>query len=386
MSEITRRGFLQGTGKAAVGLGLGSMIAGMSAQSGFAADADPPEENVEKEGEGEKHAAKALRVPMEVTHWPTWLTWVGSTTGCLNALGIDCDTVDVAGHSGYAFIMNAHKELHPSGPTAFDWGRLLPGVRGLGRSTLVFSGAHCACELEEAKEDHKKRVREELRTVYDLVSREIEAGRPCVIWGTYAPEFGIAVGVEDDKYLVAGEKSDAAEPQPPIPFDGLVSPGGTYVLAFPSPVRVVRVDADRNAVSHALDMLNYRSSNRDFGTGQAYDTWIAALEAEKAEVFGNSFNTQCWAEAKRFARDFVQRLAKRNRPVAAPLNDAAAAYARVAEAMEKVARLFPIDDPEEHVKDRAIRTEAMNALRVAKGAEARAAEALAQAAAKWPED
>jgi hypothetical protein len=34
---------------------------------------------------------------------PAWLTWVASATTCLNALGIECDRVDVAGFSGYAF-------------------------------------------------------------------------------------------------------------------------------------------------------------------------------------------------------------------------------------------------------------------------------------------
>jgi hypothetical protein len=379
MSEITRRGFLQRSGKAAVGLGLGSIMAGVFTRAEVSANDRPGDDEAKDNVDSGTGSGRALRVPMEVKRPPTWLSWVGATTGCLNALGIDCDTVDVAGHSGYAFMMTVPKELHPSGPTDLDWGLLLPGVRGLGRSTRVFRGAHCACELEEAKdEDHKKRIRDELRKAYDFVSREIEAGRPCVIWGTYAPEFGIAVGVEDDRYLVASEESDSGEPQPPIPFDGLISPGGTYVLAFPSPVRVVRIDADRNAVSQALDRLNHRTT--------PYDNWIAALEAGKADVFGNSFNAQCWAEAKRFARDFVQRLAKRNQPVAGPLNDAAAAYVKVAEAMDRVAQLFPIDDPKENVKDRAIRMQAMNALRVAKGAEVRAAEALTQAAAKWPQD
>src|SRR3954470_13156889 len=67
-----------------------------------------------------------------------WLTWVGATAGCLNALGIDCDLADVAGHTGYAFGMRIHRDLCPSGPTAFQWGSLLPGVQRLGRSTLCF--------------------------------------------------------------------------------------------------------------------------------------------------------------------------------------------------------------------------------------------------------
>ena len=178
----------------------------------------------------------------------------------------------------------------------------------------------------------------------------------------------------------------SGDPVALLPFDGLVSPGGTYVLAFPSAVHTVRARADRSAVFHALDMPSYKASNQDFGTGRAYDTWIAAMKTGDVDVFGNSFNAQCWAEAKRFARDFVQRLAKRNEPVAGPLNDAAAAYVQVAEAMDRVAHLFPIDDPEEHVKDPAVRTEAVNALRSAKSAEARAAEPLTQAWANWSQD
>ena len=74
----------------------------------------------------------------EVTYQKAWLTWVASTTTCLRTLGVDCDTVDVAGTTGYAFVMSVHEQLCPSGPTVFDWGMLEHGVHLLGRSTLVF--------------------------------------------------------------------------------------------------------------------------------------------------------------------------------------------------------------------------------------------------------
>ena len=325
---------------------------------------------------------------MKVTYPPTWLSWVGSTTGCLNALGVACDLVDVAGYSGYAFITNVQEELDFSGPTAVDRGLLHSGVLLLGRSTLVFQGRHCPCELKKTKDEElKKRVQEEMRAAYTLVAREIEAGRPCVIWGAYIPEFGIAVGVEDGKYLV--EQSHNKKPQPPIPFDALASPGGASVLAFPSAVKVSRAEADRQAVSHALQMLHLHCLPADTGyrTGQAaYEAWIAAVDAGKVDPLGLGYNALCWAEAKSFGRDFVDRLAGRNDAVSKPLREAASAYVQVADAMDKVALLFPYGPPKPTEDPTKIRAEGIQALRTAKAAEAKAAESLAQAAAAWPKD
>jgi len=323
---------------------------------------------------GAEEREEALTVPMEVRYHPAWLTWVASTTSCLNALGVECDTTDVAGYSGYAFMMNVPEDLCPSGPTAFDWGMLQVGVPWMGRSTLEFRGGTCGGTPED------------FRATFAMVAREIEAGRPCVIWGTYVPEFGVAVGFQDDHYLVKTFKPIVNEPEPPIPYDKLDVPGGTYALAFPSAVSLPRDEADRSAVFHALEMLNHQSGHPAYRTGQAaYDVWIEALEANKADAFGNSYNAQCWAEAKRFARDFLRRLAGRNEVVAEPLGDAADAYAEAAEAMGKVAELFPFPDPERKVDDPEVWEQAVAALRTAEAAEARAAEALGEAAKRWPE-
>ncbi len=31
---------------------------------------------------------------MEIEYQPAWLSWVGSTTMCLNALGVECDLAE----------------------------------------------------------------------------------------------------------------------------------------------------------------------------------------------------------------------------------------------------------------------------------------------------
>jgi hypothetical protein len=322
---------------------------------------------------GEAEAEGALKVPMEVSYVPAWLTWVSSTTGCLNALGVDCDAVDVAGYSGYAFVMSVAEDLCPSGPTVFDWGLLVRGITGLGRSAHAFWG-----EGSAEDPDH-------CRTAYDLVASEVKAGRPCVLWGTYVPEFGIAVGVHDDKYLVRTFKPFAGEPEPPIPFDELQAPGGVYVLTFPAAVKTPKEETDRSAIHHAVEMLNHTWGDPEYRMGrEAYDFWIAALEADKADAFGNSYNAQCWAEAKRFARDFVGRLAARNENVAEPLHRAQVAYAEAADAMGKVAQLFHFPDTENKVGDPENRAKAVAALKVAKAADERAATAMAEAAKLWP--
>jgi hypothetical protein len=317
----------------------------------------------------------SAKLPMYVEYYPAWLTWVASTTGCLNALGIECDTADVAGYSGYAFIMNVAEDLWVSGPTAFDWGMLSQGAALLGRSSVTFRGGTCGGTPED------------FRAAYNLVRGEVEAGRPCVLWGTYMPEFGIAVGVEDGSYLVSTFKPLMGQPEPPIPFDKLEVPGGMYVLAFPAAAEMSRQEADRAAVRHAAEVLSCQSGHPEYRRGlEAYDTWIAALTAGKADAFGNSYNAQCWAEAKRFAHEFLLRLAGRNESVAAPLGRAAEAYGEAAKHMGVVAELFAFPDPEEKVKEAEVRAQAVEALRAARAAEARAAAAVLEAVGQWPRE
>ncbi|MCK4719472.1 hypothetical protein KAU08_02365, partial [bacterium] len=173
---------------------------------------------------------KAAFVPMNVEYQPAWLTWVASVTSCLKSLRIDCDLVDVAGVSGYAFYMSIHFELCPSGPTVVPMGRLLFGLTTLGRTTLNYQSVDI--EMNEPLSD---KARDPCKYAYDLASREISEGRPCVIWGSYVPEYAVAYGVEDGTFHVKSFKECLKEEQPPIPYDKISAPGGPYILAFPNP-------------------------------------------------------------------------------------------------------------------------------------------------------
>jgi len=312
----------------------------------------------------------------EVTYQKAWLTWVASATTCLRTLGVGCDTVDVAGTTGYAFVMAVHDELCPSGPTMFDWGMLDHGVNLLGRSTLVFSCTDC-----HTGDRRNDRTRLHCREAYELVAREVEAGRPCVLWGVYVPEFGVAVGAEDDAFLLKSYREVTGEPQPPLPHDMLNAPGGPYVMAFPTPTDPERNadHANRYVLGHAVQLLQGRSAFKQYGFGLgAYERWIAALEKNRADMFGNAYNAQCWAEAKRFAHAFLPRIAARHPDAAAALTVATTHYGDVVQAMNRVAELFPFP-PRGEVEDEAKRAEAAEMLGRARDAETLALAALEEA-------
>jgi hypothetical protein len=319
-----------------------------------------------------------ITVPMEVRWTPAWLSWVAATTTCLRALGVERDAVDVAGMSGYAFHIGVARGLCPSGPTVFDWGTLLPGVARLGRSPLVFQSESWSGPKES------ETVKAQYREAFELVRREVAAGRPCVVWGAYVPEFAAVMGVTADAYLVQSFKACMGEEQPPIPCEDLNAPGGPYVLAFPAAAEVPPAEADRRAICGAVARFRNPAPGPMYRYGAAaYDRWIEELEAGHADAGGNAYNAACYAEGRQFARDFLQRLAARSEQFTEPLRLAAMDYAAAAAAMARVTALFPFAGQfGTLVTDAAAIAAAVPALREARDAESRAIERLAEVAAR----
>ena len=321
--------------------------------------------------------SKPKMISAKVTYTPAWLTWVASVTSCLKALGSDCDLADVAGMSGYAFHMCVVPGLCPSGPTMLNWANLKNGVNCLGWAALDFMTCECHVEghINELTKAHAK-------TAFELATREVKANRPCVIWGTYVPEFGVVVGVEKDSYIVKSFKEVTGEPQPPIKYDDVKAPGGIYLLAFPNPRTKSGPMADHYAIDNAVLTFNYSFGDIAFG-GKAYDKWMEELKAKKADAFGISYNTACYAEGRKFARVFLERLAKRNNSVSADLTRASELYGKASDAMEKMTRLFPFPGKSGVVvDDEKIINEAVENLKISKDSECKAMEILARVASK----
>lgn len=251
-----------------------------------------------------------ITVPMEVVYTPAWLSWVAAATACLNALGVKCDHTDVAGMTGYAFVMSVSPDLCPSGPTMFDWGMLNMGVNSLGRSCTTFGSGDC-----HTGKFINERTTAHCRPAFELAKSEVKGGRPVVLWGANLPEFATVYSIEGENYLVKSWKPSMGEEDTAIPWDKVDAPGGPYVMAFPTqadpPHR--QLHGDRMAIRRGVQLLTRESMFHTHATGlKAYDNWTAGLENNTAHPFGNAYNTQCWAEAKGFAQGFLQRVALRN--------------------------------------------------------------------------
>ncbi len=363
-AQTDRRAFLTTTV-----VGAGALLAGSALGQGPAEDVAAAETT-----------AGAAFLPTEVQWRPAWLSWVAATTTCLRSLGVDCDLVDVAGASGYAFSMAMYDNANVAGPTTVRRSLLADGLRHLGRTTLQFDSGdwYLTDELTEADRGH-------CRALYDLVAGEIAAGRPCVIWGTYLPEYGVVTGVEDGGYHVLCHRLLTGEPMEPIDITALQAPGGLYGLAFPSPTDATVGHGDRQSVVRAIEVHRQVSGTADycFGLG-AYDLWIRALEEGIADGFGHAYCSQCYAESRRLAADYLLRLADRNEQMAEPLSVAAEDYAEAAEALERMAAAFPFPAQGE-LEDRRRVAGALEDLHCAAEAEARSGEPLAEALDMWPD-
>jgi hypothetical protein len=301
----------------------------------------------------------------DVEYRPAWLTWVASTTTCLRALGVDCDQAEVAGFSGYAFHIGVHEEVCPSGPTLLDWSRLSRGVHALGRATVEFRSP--CCEPSSAARE------ESCRAAFELVRGEVSEGRPCVLWGTYLPEFGVVVGVEGDAYRVKTFKEMLEEEQPPIPYDETAPPGGVYALGFPAEAEYTDLQRDLEAILEALRQWERPPYGRyRFGAG-AYDQWIEALRDNRAGRFGCGYNAACYLEGRRFAWQFFERMSARRPLAAGLLRQASESYREAARAMQRVGEIFPFDsDAKGEIADAEQIEEASGLLTEARDSEARA--------------
>lgn len=280
----------------------------------------------------------------------TWTSLIGAAGSVLRSRGVKCDLTDVAGLSGYAFIVNVHPELCPSGPTAFDWNLLVDGLSALGLEVELATAAHDT-ETDDA---------ELLAELFEKVRAEIDAGRACVVWGANdCPEFAVVYGYQDDCYRVRSCRGLAAgvdssrllgpdeDPEEPVRFDQLKAPGCVAAFLFGSPTAVDPAKADRGALARAAQLLGDRHAGLLPGYAhgaKAFKAWAESLAAGRVQKFGNAYNAACWAELQMFAAGFCRRLAKRHPKAAGPLDAAARSLAQSYAAIEKVKTAFPLPE------------------------------------------
>ncbi|MEO0082443.1 MAG: hypothetical protein ABIL25_09170 [candidate division WOR-3 bacterium] len=302
---------------------------------------------------------------------PPWsrVSYVGAVTSVFRTRDVKCDFVDVAGMSGYAFVVNLDEQLSPGGPTGFHWTMLQDGTEAIGLETeIVLAEYHRETDDEVLAADLFERVRQ-----------EIDEGRCCVVWGaTSAPEFAVVYGYRNDCYLVRSLRSvqcvadrDLAQalgpdewPEDPVQYNALQAPRHLGAVFFGTAIETDRSSAEREAVVRAVQLVLDRHPCFEPGFrhgARAFEAWAEALRAGWMEPQGNAYNIACFCELQMFAASFCRRLAETHVRAAEQLGQAAREFARSYLNLEHLKKLFPLSVGGNPDKE-AIRAEAATLL------------------------
>jgi len=243
-----------------------------------------------------------------------WVSYVGVVTTILRSLGIKCDLTDVAGMSGYAFIVNIHPELLPTGPVEFDWNILVEGTRSLGIEIELVA-------VEGGEDDL-------FMELFTRVKEEIDSGNCCIVWGAGdAPEFGLVCGYREQYYLVQKQAGVRQE----IRYNELKTLGRIAGIFFGESFSVVQERCAREAIGRATKLLRGLApcfSGEYFYGATAFRTWADAVAKCRFDKLGFIYNLMCYWELQMWAAGFCRRLAKRWQEVAQYLNKAGEMFAR----------------------------------------------------------
>jgi DNA-binding HxlR family transcriptional regulator len=288
-------------------------------------------------------------ISKKAEYQPCWISYTGAVAGCLRALGIDCDIVDVGGHSGYAFLINVAKGITcPSGPTAFPektWKQIRDATEELGWTieTLAYEGSYPEKEGAPTPKEIEK-----AQKIFDKIKQEIdERDRPVVLWGLVVPEYGIVKGYEGNSYIVSTFRSLTGQPENPILFYDLKAPGCLDVLFFRDKIKRRDETADKEALRRAINFASAKVPIlSNYAAGPAgFDEWANVLETlpeEKQNYHGNSYVGACYCEGRELCAQFLKRLAKKYPGKQSKhLLKAADCYEKGWKLMKEFTQLFP---------------------------------------------
>ena len=295
-----------------------------------------------------------------------WISRVGCVKSCLNYLGIEVSMPWLYGATGYAFILNVHEGLCPSGWFLADvpFGKLGENV-GFEVDHLAGYRPH----------DDPNAAR---RAMWDGARRAIDAGLPCYSLDLKMGEYYVVYGYDEIGYYYSGPSCDEGED--PLPWREIGTTGVADVLLMD----VVRPGGTANDVTTVREALQYAvaharsegSTNGRYAAGlNGYARWIRALETGRADGYGAAYNAQCYLECRRAAAVFLREAQiwvddEDGSPLSVLFEGAIGQYDRVAAYLEHVAEALPYSGHRpEHITDGARRSAAVEALKAAREAE-----------------
>ncbi len=268
-----------------------------------------------------------------------WGSFIGCTKACSDYLGYYYSRDWICGISGYAFFLNIHPELCPSGPTAFDSGFLKQNLESLGLDFDVINFSAGDGDLESWQQK-----------AFEQVKLALQADHPVFAWELDIPEYYLIAGTDDKGYQF-------------FDFDGKLkhcawdkiatSEIGMAEFCILKKGKVLDTREQVKTLLEFLDGYQTDASSKiisGYSMGSdAYDVWLKAMQEGEFNPWGLAYNTQVWSEARHSAVGFLQELRQalgKDKKYKA-LDQAIASYESVANAMQQINLLYPFPPQKE---------------------------------------
>lgn len=312
------------------------------------------------------------RVIENVKLGSTFTSWAGSAEAVLRAAGMyDGDTTELMGQTGFAFHFQINPGACPSSVTTFP-------LTDLPVHALDLLGVDS--EVVQVLPGMQRADAMRARAV-DRIKASIDRGAPAIVWApTPILEFGVVHGYDDADaaFDVKSYGPPGNEPDPLL-YENL-GRGDVPILFYQlvhSREAVDLAHSRRRALELAVQLWKPDSSHAGRGEA-AYGVLIDALRREDFIPFGLAYNLWVYAEAKRHAQRYLERLVEQK--TLSGLEPARDSYAQVVQSFARASERIPFRGPVSKV-DTAVLPETISLLSRCAEHEAHARRSIEQALA-----
>ncbi len=296
--------------------------------------------------------SKNYIIPHPAAFDPSWVSFLGCFSGVLQSMGGPWDIVDLAGFSGYSFLINVAKnKLCPSGPTVFRasiWRKMVRSLENLGFQVESYFDEKTYPQGDELSTEDKRRA---LKFRNWVINQLKKTQNPVIVWGVPIPEFAVINGVKGKNYVCSTFRSSVGAHEDPVHFEQLQAPGGLLGYAITDPIREkwkrYGCRRDYESIQQAVSFTKHFKAVNGYVLGiEAYEEWARNLEylaESESDYHGNSYVGECLLEQKTNTIVFISRLLKRhsNTKWRNSIQKAIEEYSHVVDLLKKFQKIFP---------------------------------------------
>jgi DNA-binding transcriptional ArsR family regulator len=298
-----------------------------------------------------EHNGVAKKILREAKFQKHHLTFVGAMAGAFSSLGKKVTADEIAGFTGYGFLLNVPKQgLWSSSPTSHNGFDMI--IRSISKFGWKIKKYH---EPESLPSDfsHSKplSMRDEVRAnnIFEMIKKEIDKDKPVVLWGIHVPEYGIVNGYNNDNYIVSSIHTLDERFKNQIPYNKLDAEGSVIAYMFDRKVTTkIESEDHKKSIKRAIKFAESKKLAFEiFVSGvDAYDVWIKHIEegfTEDTKYFGNQYMINSYLDARKSVVEYLGKLIKlyRGTPQINELYQTFYEYQKVVKIYKELSKLFP---------------------------------------------